>query len=84
MRLLSIFHGLLQFLCVIEAAVISIDFGTEWVKVAIAKAPNTREIVLNAISKRKTAAGITIRGLERTFDADMVKVSVQNKISIQE
>jgi hypoxia up-regulated 1 len=49
------------------AAVMSIDFGSEWLKVAIVKPGVPMEIVLNRESKRKTSAAVFLKGDERLF-----------------
>ncbi|CAB5395824.1 unnamed protein product [Rhizophagus irregularis] len=52
-------------LSLIEAAVIAIDYGTDWFKVALVKPGIPLDIVLNRDSKRKTQSALTIRGEER-------------------
>ncbi|KAL5499635.1 hypothetical protein EMCRGX_G011087 [Ephydatia muelleri] len=50
-----------------SASVISIDFGSEWIKVALVKPGVPMEIVLNKESQRKTPAVVTLRNDERLF-----------------
>lgn len=53
-------------------AVISVDLGSEWMKVAIVSPGVPMEIVLNKESKRKTPAVISFRGEDRTFGEDAI------------
>jgi hypoxia up-regulated 1 len=57
-----------------EAAVIAIDYGTDWFKVALVKPGIPLDIVLNRDSKRKTQSALTIRGEERIYGADAVNL----------
>lgn len=59
------------------AAVISIDFGSEWMKVGIVSPGVPMEIVLNKESKRKTPAVVAFRDDVRTFGEDAVTVGVR-------
>ncbi|XP_049875335.1 hypoxia up-regulated protein 1 [Pectinophora gossypiella] len=59
------------------AAVISIDFGSEWMKVGIVSPGVPMEIVLNKESKRKTPAVVAFRDNVRTFGEDAVTVGVR-------
>ncbi|XP_075977415.1 hypoxia up-regulated Grp170 co-chaperone protein [Anticarsia gemmatalis] len=59
------------------AAVISIDFGSEWMKIGIVSPGVPMEIVLNKESKRKTPAVVAIRDDVRTFGEDAVTVGVK-------
>lgn len=55
-------------LAVVHAVgVISIDFGTEWLKIGIVKRGVAADIVLNAESKRKTPAALLLSESERLF-----------------
>ncbi|KAI9298831.1 actin-like ATPase domain-containing protein [Neoconidiobolus thromboides FSU 785] len=65
-------YGLLMLsgLSVVQSAVMSIDFGTEWIKIGLVKPSVPFDIVLNRDSKRKTQAVLTIRGTERTFSVN--------------
>lgn len=51
----------------VECAVISIDFGTEWVKVGLISINKKFETIMNRDSKRKSMAVITMRDNERTY-----------------
>ena len=57
-------------LSVTEAAVMAIDYGTDWFKVALVKPGVPLDIVLNRDSKRKTQSVLTIRGEERIYGGD--------------
>lgn len=59
------------------AAVISIDIGSEWMKVGIVSPGVPMEIVLNKESKRKTPAVVAFRDDVRTFGEDAVTVGVR-------
>ncbi len=61
-------------LSVTEAAVMAIDYGTDWFKVALVKPGIPLDIVLNRDSKRKTQSVLTIRGEERIYGADAVNL----------
>lgn len=50
--------------------IMSIDFGSEWMKVAVVAPGVPMEIALNKESKRKTPAAISFRNHERTFGED--------------
>ncbi|XP_050666772.1 hypoxia up-regulated protein 1 [Leptidea sinapis] len=59
------------------AAVISIDFGSEWMKIGIVSPGVPMEVVLNKESKRKTPAVVAFRDDVRTFGEDAVTVGVR-------
>lgn len=59
------------------AAVISIDLGSEWMKIGIVSPGVPMEIVLNKESKRKTPAVVAFRDDVRTFGEDAVTVGVR-------
>jgi len=48
----------------------SIDYGTDWFKVAIIRPAHPLEIVLNSDSKRKTPSILTVRGDVRSYGLD--------------
>ena len=50
--------SLLTILHLANGSLIGIDFGTEWIEVALVK-PRTFEVVLNEQSSRKTPAAVT-------------------------
>lgn len=60
-----------------SAAVISIDLGSEWMKIGIVSPGVPMEIVLNKESKRKTPAVVAFRDGVRTFGEDAVTVGVR-------
>ncbi|KAG0263123.1 Hypoxia up-regulated protein 1 [Actinomortierella ambigua] len=60
-----------------EAAILSIDYGTEWFKVGLVKPRVPFEIVLNAESKRKTPSVITIRGKDRAFSSEALNLATR-------
>lgn len=55
----------------------SVDLGTEWMKVAVVSPGVPMEIALNKESKRKTAVAVAIRGEERTFGSDAIATGVR-------
>ncbi|XP_078492250.1 hypoxia up-regulated protein 1-like [Ciona intestinalis] len=57
--------------------VMSIDLGSEWVKVAIVKPGVPMEIVLNKESKRKTEVAVYLRNGEREFGSAAVGKGVR-------
>ncbi|RUO95484.1 heat shock protein 70 family, partial [Jimgerdemannia flammicorona] len=57
-----------------SAAVMSIDYGTEWFKVGLIKPGVPLDVALNRDSKRKTQSVITIRGEERFYGSDAVNL----------
>lgn len=59
------------------AAVISIDFGSEWMKIGIVSPGVPMEIILNKESKRKTPAVVALKDGVRTFGEDAVNVGVR-------
>lgn len=58
-------------------AVMSVDIGSEWFKVAIVSPGVPMEIALNKESKRKTPVTIAFRDNERTFGEDAQVVGVR-------
>jgi len=59
------------------AAVMSVDLGTEWMKVAVVSPGVPMEIALNPESKRKTNVAVSIVDGERKFGADAINVCVK-------
>jgi len=55
----------------------SIDLGSEWMKIAVAAPGVPMEIVLNKESKRKTPVAVSFRNEERTFGEDAFAVGVK-------
>ena len=62
---------------VYSLAVMSVDLGTEWMKVAVVSPGVPMEIALNKESKRKSAVAVALRGDERTFGSDALAVGVR-------
>jgi len=58
-------------------AVMSVDLGSEWMKVAIVSPGVPMEIALNKESKRKTPVVVSFRDGERTFGEDAQTVGVR-------
>ncbi|XP_031428030.1 hypoxia up-regulated protein 1 isoform X2 [Clupea harengus] len=61
-----------------SVAVMSIDLGSEWLKVALVKPGVPMEIVLNKESRRKTPVAVCLKDNERLFGDGAVGVSVKN------
>lgn len=59
------------------AAVMSVDLGTEWMKVGVVSPGVPMEIALNRESKRKTPAILAFRDGLRTFGEDAVTVGIR-------
>ncbi|XP_026797716.2 hypoxia up-regulated protein 1 isoform X1 [Pangasianodon hypophthalmus] len=61
-----------------SVAVMSVDLGSEWMKVAIVKPGVPMEIVLNKESRRKTPVAVCLKENERLFGDGAMGVSVKN------
>jgi hypoxia up-regulated 1 len=61
---------------VAQAAVMSIDYGTEWFKVGLIKPGMPLDVALNKDSKRKTQSVVTIRHDERIYGSDAVSLVI--------
>lgn len=59
------------------AAVMSVDLGSEWMKVGIVSPGVPMEIALNRESKRKTPVTLAFRDGMRTFGEDAVTVGIR-------
>ncbi|KAJ1189904.1 hypothetical protein NDU88_006646 [Pleurodeles waltl] len=59
-------------------AVMSIDLGSEWMKVAIVKPGVPMEIVLNKESRRKTPVAVALKENERLFGENAVAMAMKN------
>ncbi|EDV19444.1 uncharacterized protein TRIADDRAFT_33578, partial [Trichoplax adhaerens] len=59
-------------------SIMSVDLGSEWIKVAIVKPGVPMEIALNAESKRKSPAAVSIKDGERLFGDSALAVSVKS------
>ncbi|MEQ2192903.1 Hypoxia up-regulated protein 1, partial [Xenoophorus captivus] len=62
----------------VTVAVMSIDLGSEWMKMAIVKPGVPMEIVLNRESRRKTPTAVCLKENERLFEDSALGVSVKN------
>uniref|UniRef100_A0A7N6AGJ1 Hypoxia up-regulated protein 1 n=1 Tax=Anabas testudineus TaxID=64144 RepID=A0A7N6AGJ1_ANATE len=62
----------------VTVAVMSVDLGSEWMKMAIVKPGVPMEIVLNKESRRKTPAAVCLKENERLFGDNALGVSVKN------
>ncbi|XP_015257582.1 PREDICTED: hypoxia up-regulated protein 1 [Cyprinodon variegatus] len=60
-----------------SVAVMSVDLGSEWMKMAIVKPGVPMEIVLNRESRRKTPAVVCLKDNERLFGDSALGVSVK-------
>uniref|UniRef100_A0A3B3TQ46 Hypoxia up-regulated protein 1 n=1 Tax=Poecilia latipinna TaxID=48699 RepID=A0A3B3TQ46_9TELE len=71
--LLAVFPSL-----TVTVAVMSVDLGSEWMKMAIVKPGVPMEIVLNRESRRKTPTVVCLKENERLFGDSALGVSVKN------
>ncbi|XP_017294436.1 hypoxia up-regulated protein 1, partial [Kryptolebias marmoratus] len=62
----------------VTVAVMSVDLGSEWMKMAIVKPGVPMEIVLNKESRRKTPTVVCLKETERLFGDSALGVSVKN------
>ncbi|KAK4520083.1 uncharacterized protein ATC70_008213 [Mucor velutinosus] len=78
-RWLCILACTVALLCTIvpfaHAAVMSIDYGTEWFKVGLIKPGMPLDVALNKDSKRKTQSVVTIRHDERIYGGDAISLA---------
>ncbi|NP_001263615.1 hypoxia up-regulated protein 1 isoform 2 precursor [Xenopus tropicalis] len=61
-----------------SVAVMSVDMGSEWMKIAIVKPGVPMEIVLNKESRRKTPVAIALKENERLFGDSALGMAVKN------
>ncbi|XP_071399389.1 hypoxia up-regulated protein 1 [Centroberyx affinis] len=61
-----------------SVAVMSVDLGSEWMKIAIVKPGVPMEIALNKESRRKTPIAVCLKENERLFGDSALGVSVKN------
>ncbi|XP_073730461.1 hypoxia up-regulated protein 1 [Misgurnus anguillicaudatus] len=61
-----------------SVAVMSVDLGSEWIKVAIVKPGVPMEIVLNKYSRRKTPVAVCLKENERLFGDSALGMAVKN------
>uniref|UniRef100_A0A8C1SUK9 Hypoxia up-regulated protein 1 n=1 Tax=Cyprinus carpio TaxID=7962 RepID=A0A8C1SUK9_CYPCA len=59
-------------------AVMSVDLGSEWIKIALVKPGVPMEIVLNKESRRKTPVAVCLKENERLFGDSALGVAVKN------
>ncbi|XP_034462158.1 hypoxia up-regulated protein 1 isoform X3 [Hippoglossus hippoglossus] len=62
----------------VTLAVMSVDLGSEWMKMAIVKPGVPMEIVLNKESRRKTPIAVCLKENERLFGDNALGMSVKN------
>ena len=79
MRFASLFHGnslaatVVLLLCFVQttwAAVLAIDYGTEWTKAALVKPGIPLQIVLTKDTKRKEQSVVAFKKQERLYGSD--------------
>jgi len=63
---------------VAAVAVMSVDLGSQWMKVAVVSPGVPMEIALNPESKRKTSVAVSIKDGERKFGSDAMVVCVKS------
>jgi len=63
---------------VMAVAVMSVDLGSQWMKVAVVSPGVPMEIALNPESKRKTSVAVSIKDGERKFGSDAMVVCVKS------
>uniref|UniRef100_I3JAV4 Hypoxia up-regulated protein 1 n=1 Tax=Oreochromis niloticus TaxID=8128 RepID=I3JAV4_ORENI len=80
-QLSACFTKQLVFLFPVTVAVMSVDLGSEWMKIAIVKPGVPMEIVLNKESRRKTPTVVCLKENERLF-GDSAMGSVKNPKSV--
>uniref|UniRef100_A0A8C1SUN1 Hypoxia up-regulated protein 1 n=1 Tax=Cyprinus carpio TaxID=7962 RepID=A0A8C1SUN1_CYPCA len=61
-----------------SVAVMSVDLGSEWIKIALVKPGVPMEIVLNKESRRKTPVAVCLKENERLFGDSALGVAVKN------
>ncbi|CAN2387882.1 regulation of endoplasmic reticulum stress-induced neuron intrinsic apoptotic signaling pathway [Pristimantis euphronides] len=61
-----------------SVAVMSVDLGSEWMKIAIVKPGVPMEIVLNKESRRKTPCAVTLKDNERLFGDSAAGMAAKN------
>ncbi|KAH8293353.1 hypothetical protein KR018_010903 [Drosophila ironensis] len=82
MKLLLVCSALLAGIALVQGAVVmSVDLGTEWMKVGVVSPGVPMEIALNRESKRKTPAVLAFRNGVRTFGEDAQTIGVKDPSS---
>ncbi|XP_070699725.1 hypoxia up-regulated protein 1 [Pempheris klunzingeri] len=66
----------------VTVAVMSVDLGSEWMKMAIVKPGVPMEIVLNKESRRKTPTAVCLKENERLLGDSALGISVKNPKSV--
>ncbi|XP_043533656.1 hypoxia up-regulated protein 1 [Chiloscyllium plagiosum] len=61
-----------------SVAVMSVDLGSEWMKIAIVKPGVPMEIVLNKESRRKTPVAVALKENERLFGDSAIAMAAKN------
>ncbi|KAG8569461.1 hypothetical protein GDO81_014422 [Engystomops pustulosus] len=61
-----------------SVAVMSVDLGSEWIKIAIVKPGVPMEIVLNKESRRKTPCSVALKDNERLFGDSAIGMAAKN------
>ncbi|KAJ2721569.1 lumenal Hsp70 protein [Coemansia sp. Benny D115] len=64
-----------------QAAVLGIDFGTDWFTIALANPGRPLDLVLNRDANRQTASVVAVNGLERTFGSNAVAIAPRYPLS---
>uniref|UniRef100_A0A671SA48 Hypoxia up-regulated protein 1 n=1 Tax=Sinocyclocheilus anshuiensis TaxID=1608454 RepID=A0A671SA48_9TELE len=78
LSLWAVFCLLVAFLPSQTVAVMSVDLGSEWMKIAIVKPGVPMEIALNKESRRKTPVAVCLKENERLFGDGALGVAVKN------
>uniref|UniRef100_A0A672N8X4 Hypoxia up-regulated protein 1 n=1 Tax=Sinocyclocheilus grahami TaxID=75366 RepID=A0A672N8X4_SINGR len=78
LSLWAVFCLLVAFLPSQTVAVMSVDLGSEWMKIAIVKPGVPMEIALNKESRRKTPVAVCLKENERLFGDSALGVAVKN------
>jgi len=76
--LLGLGLGLVCVQHVLAVAVMSVDLGSQWMKVAVVSPGVPMEIALNPESKRKTNVAVSMKDGERKFGSDAMIVCVKS------
>uniref|UniRef100_A0A8C1IXJ5 Hypoxia up-regulated protein 1 n=1 Tax=Cyprinus carpio TaxID=7962 RepID=A0A8C1IXJ5_CYPCA len=78
LSLWAVFCLIVAFLPSQTVAVMSVDLGSEWIKIALVKPGVPMEIVLNKESRRKTPVAVCLKENERLFGDSALGVAVKN------
>jgi hypothetical protein len=66
------------------AAVLAIDYGTEWTKAALVKPGIPLQIVLTKDTKRKEQSVVAFKDQERLYGADAFNLVLSNRLPLLE